>query len=404
MSPHRHWIVLLLLQASLTVFLVADARLAVFPALHLLTAELLFGLGVWLLARSFFSDPRTVFFVTAAALGSSLGDKSYAALPLIVFLGRHFVRTGSPAALFGTLALAVLQAWAGPPGLFFLAPIAAAILLWAGGFRTVALNRSHVPALLAGFAAAVAVAVGIGRGAGAAPAPMSWGRAFLGFTGLGAPATYLDLLAGIAPRRDASLYVGYLTLAFAILGMARLDRRTAARLLGGAAALVVVLGVLAATSYILLPSLHAGRPFSVAAPIVRLFLVFLAGAGFDAAPVPRRATGFVAAGLLCLSLALAAASIRLQVEPALPDLAAALFAPDGPDTLSPIFRSLVVCEFLDTSALWAAVAAGLLFLLRSRPRAAPLALALILFLHPLDIFGWKFRTTFVRTAREVRAP
>jgi hypothetical protein len=396
----RLWIVLLLLQASLTVFLIADSRLGVLPALELLGGELLFGLGVWLLARGFFSDPRTVFFVTAAALGSSLGDKVYAALPLLVFLGRRFVQTGSAAALFGTLALAALHAWAAPHGLFFLAPIAAAILLWSAGHRKVPLTRSHIPALIGGFALAVAVAVRIGRGAGEAPEPMSWGRAFLAFVGLDAPAGFLDLFIGIAPRRDASCYVGYLTLAFAIVGLARLDRRMEVRSLAVGATLFLGLGLLAATSYVLLPSLHSGRPISVVAPLLKLFLAFLAGAGLENAS--RKATAAVATGLICLAIALSAASLRLQVEPRIPDRAAALFAPGAPEVLSPIFQSSTVCEFLDTSALWAAVAAGLLFLLRSRPRAMPLAMALLLFLHPLDVFSWKFRTTWVRTAREVQ--
>jgi len=232
---HRFlWIVLFLLQASLTVFLIADRRSAVPPALGLFFGELILGLGVWLAARKLFADPRTAFFVSTAALGSFL-----------------------------------------------------------------------------------------------------WGRSM-----------------------DAGLYVGGLTLGFAVLGLIRLERRTA--------------GILAVVLLALVP---------LFAPLAKLLLAFLAGAGFEAAlrkDASPKATSWTAAALLVLAIALVATSIRVSPSP-------------------------THCESLDTAALWALVAAGLLYLLRSRPRAMPLALALILFLHPLDLFGWKFRMTWIRTSPEVHA-
>jgi hypothetical protein len=50
------------------------------------------------------------------------------------------------------------------------------------------------------------------------------------------------------------------------------------------------------------------------------------------------------------------------------------------------------------SALMAALASGTLFLWNSGPRAAPLAMGLALFVHSLDVFGWKFRMTWLNTA------
>jgi len=82
------WIVLLLLTGSYFVFLLGDHRApagqetaAYFgwlqsttghPLLGILLDELILLVGVWLLARSLFTDPRTWFFVSVAAIGSSL--------------------------------------------------------------------------------------------------------------------------------------------------------------------------------------------------------------------------------------------------------------------------------------------------------------------------------------------
>ena len=51
-------------------------------------------------------------------------------------------------------------------------------------------------------------------------------------------------------------------------------------------------------------------------------------------------------------------------------------------------------SLLGASAMSTAFAAGVLFLWASRPRALPLALGLVFLLHPIDVFGWKFRLVF----------
>jgi hypothetical protein len=218
--------VVLLLHASITVFLVAGRGVPLLPAIGLFLGELVVGVGAWLAARKLFADPRTAFFVSVAALGSFL-----------------------------------------------------------------------------------------------------WGRDF---------------------------YVGGFTLGFAVLGLIRLERRIST-------AVLVALAVL----------------FPLFPPLAKLLLAFVAGAGFDAAlrkETSTRTVSWTAAGLLLAGLGLVAASI-----------------------LSP---NPTVRELLDTAALWAAVASGSLFLLQSGPRAVPLAIALILFLHPLDLFGWKFRMTWQRPPRQ----
>lgn len=322
-------IVPLLLNAALALALGAERRFV---------DDLVLGVGVWLLARSLFRDPRTVFFVTAAALGSTLWEgqfRIFHALPLLLYLARRFLETGSPLLLFGTLTAASLQAFNGPPGLFFLTPLAAALVLRKASVRW---TRAHAAALAGGFAVAVGVALLIGRRVSIPQDPIPWSQAALGFL-----------------RLDAGLYCGVFTLGFAVLGF---DRRV---FIGVGIALL--LGLLAATSYTLLPQLHSGAPFPVTVPLLRLLLIFMAGAGFESG---SRKTSILGGVFLVA--------------------AAALLVPST--------------EPLDTLALWAAIAAGVFFLLGSRPRALPLAMALILFLHPLDVFSWKFRNAWQRPVKE----
>jgi len=489
------WIVLLLLQASLSVFLIADQRLqrdreardyyeiqrdvlseaarggpgsvpawaqgraALFTqgsllqnALHLVARplsgwnflplfylglfvdELIFLLGVWLLARRFFSDPRSAFFVTVAALGSSLwvnhpwmNFRIFYALPLTIHLARRFLNTGSPWTLAAVLNLQALQALGSPPGLFFMTPVAAALVL-AGtslilnepareAWKSIRWSRRHSLAALAGLAAWIPVAVvAYSRADGPLRSePGSFGGVALAFAGLDAPACLLDLVLGIAPTMDSTLFCGFFTLGFAILGFARLDPKKSLRLLGAAAAGIVLLSLLAALSFRCFPSLHGARPSAAGAPLLRLIFVFLAGAGFDAAlqrrPAPRNVAGSVAAGLLVLAVALVAVSSWVQHAQRPVHGGAAVFAPQRPEALSRVFQTSVLAELLDSSALGAALAGGGLLLLHSRARTVPLAIALILFLHPLELFGWKFRITWLmtiaadaRTAQEQRLP
>lgn len=52
---------------------------------------------------------------------------------------------------------------------------------------------------------------------------------------------------------------------------------------------------------------------------------------------------------------------------------------------------------MGVSALFGGVPGGLRILLGKRPRTAPFALSMILILHPLDAFGWKFRMCWMES-------
>jgi hypothetical protein len=353
--------------------------------------ELIFLLGIWLLARSLFADPRCIFFVSVAALGSCLWTSSvwmnfriFYALPVLIHLTRTFLLTGSPWTLAAALNLAALQGLGLPPGLWLLTPLAAALVL-AGcalilndpaiaASKSIAWNRRHLAAALAGLASWIPVGVLAGGQSG----PRSWRM-------VGA----LDLVSGVALDASFTLFCGFLTLGFSILGLVRLPAAKSAALLAAAAATTLVVSLLAGT-------------FAAGAPLLRLFVAFVSGFGFQAAlerkPAPRGAAAILGAGGLLLAIGLLAVSSGIRDLPSSP-----------PESLPPTCRLPVLRELLDTSALWAGVSGGLLLLVHSRARAVPLAIALILFLQPLEVFGWKFRmmwqtTTPVDSKRAVDQP
>jgi hypothetical protein len=174
---------------------------------------------------------------------------------------------------------------------------------------------------------------------------------------------------------------------------------------------MLALGALMVLVYfLLLPGLRPATPLPYATPFVRLFIVFLAGAGFQRALDARPAAplrfagslllaGAVLLGLLCwtsirrpdlahdlLALTVAGESTEAAASPVLEPWI-------YPDQL----RFSLVSDLLGASCLFASLGGGLLLLLAGRSRSAPLALSLILLVHPLDAFSWKFRMSWLET-------
>jgi hypothetical protein len=388
--------------------------------LGLLADELLFLLGVWGLARSLFQDPRAAFVVVAAAAGSGLwvdhvwsNFKSFAALPLLLHLARAYRSSGSPFLLTVALNLCGVQALGQPPGRALLCPVAALCIMVAfprvldpHGPRTV--SRARIAA-----AAAAGVAIWIpvaltglaGLGEAAPRTRPSFVMSVLGFFGGDNPASLLDVGLGVAPVPDFTLYCGFFTLGFAALGLARLGPRASLRGIGAAGTVVLLTGVVAAAGDRLWPSVHGSRGAVAGAPLLRLFVAFLAGIGVEGLlrreGFTGRALPRVAASLLLIGASLLLTSIKLRYVMDLEAAAARFFVPRAPaGTVSAVFRDLgTTRELFDVSGFWSILAGVLLLAARSR-RTAPLALALILCLHPADVFGWKFRMTWIRTRAE----
>jgi len=438
----------LLLTASLPVFLIADARLIrghqtrlqyelqysflsacggsalaglnFLPLFHLglFAQELVLLVGCWRLARRLFSSPYAAFFVSVAALGSAFGLshsgsnlQSLCALPLILSLLHDALDEGSRRTLF---LAGLLAALAGPA-----APIAALLYFVGRAFvrgeplRDLLKNlrwKKSDPLLILGLVAswlAVFIAGGLRT---AADSSRPEGRDLFVYAGLANPLRYLDFLAGATPSLDWSVYCGALTLAFAIVALMTTPRAQALKLIAALPAGLLILGAALFLFFSLVPS---GRPDPTApfgTPLLRLFVVFLAGAGFQRMLTDARPEALLAGGrwllIGCLLLSLASWSAAMRPDRFRESLTMLVAGEPAGSTASAVLQprpfpdrggSSLPSDLLGASALTAGLAGALLILWGSRSRVGPLALTLILFLHPLDVFSWKFRMSWLET-------
>jgi hypothetical protein len=383
------------------------------PFFHLgmFLEELLLLLGVWLLASKFFRTPQARFVVAVAALGSSLWMDhaavnllAFSTLPLILYLLHEFLDSRSRPALLLAGLLAVLQTMGRPPAFALLVPAAAA-LYWTGyallyGYPLRARlkecgwnAKDAVGAVAVAVPAVVIAATAIERppsGSGS-----GWGG-FLASAGLRNPLEYLDALLGLSPSLDATTFCGFFTLAFAVLALIHFGPKPSLRLAGFIVVALLVLALLALVTAAFVPS----RPARFGTALVRLIAIFLAGFGFERTRLRPASAGAVARGLLLASLGIAAltmfSSMSLDV---VSPTARLLTAGLPPKSVSPyVAQPVLFQELAGMSALMGGLAGGVLLLWSSGGRRAPFALALILLLHPLDVFGWKFRMAWMKSA------
>lgn len=340
--------------------------------------NLLLLLGAWLLGTRHFRSPATLFLVSVAAAGSSHAtDRAFSTLPLMLYFLHEFLDAGSRRALLLAGVLAALQPTLVP---------AAAALYWIGSallFGYPLRQRlSDVSWGLRDTAGAVAI-VGLGVFV-AVTLPVAGGP-----SGLRNPLGFLDLLVGLSPRLDAAVFCGYLTIAFAAVALIHLGARMTLRVLA------MLLGSLLLLSLLSPPSTQG---------LARLAIVFLAGVGFDRRTA--RGASPVAVGLLLNAAVLALLSFlaALSLDVMTPTLNVLTLGVPA-DRVWPLPRqSLSFQELTGMSALMSGLAAGSLLLCASGGRRAPIALALILLIHPLDVHGSTFRSTWLKSVPAVERP
>lgn len=382
--------------------------------------ELVLLLGCWLLALRLFGSPIAAFFTGVAALGSAfwldemeLNVHSIFALPLLLELLHRWLSDGSRSSLLLAANLALVQSLGAPPGAGLVAPIAAILVLAARSriFKDLPLRKPDWKSVLAGIAAGVPVLVTAFGGThdlarlGDAR-PLAWSDALV-YSGLSNPLRALDFATGLTPSLDWSVYCGALTLGFAIVALLRPGGlRLAAAAVGG----LLLFGGLLFLIFCWVPALRPARPLPYGIPIARLFVVFLAGSGVRQAleardPRPLRSAarlliaGSLGAVILSATAALNPDAVRnlmealVAGEPSSSASSAAL----QPWVFPAGLRASLVPDCLGASALLLALSGGLLFLLGGRTRNLPIAWILILVLHPLDAFGWKFRLSWLES-------
>lgn len=387
------------------------------PFFHLgiFLEELLLLLGVWLLGSKLFPSPQARFVVAAATLGSCLWIDhaavnllTFSALPLVLYLLHEFLETKSRGALFLAALLTVLQTMGRPPAFALLVPAAAA-LYWIGravleGYplreRLRSAGWSGKDAFVLGAPALAAVLIL----ATAFERPSSrdglTAGTLLAIAGLRNPFEYLDALLGLSPSLESTVFCGFFTLAFAILALIQAGLKQALRLAGFVAGGLLALAVLVLLTAALLPVPFPSGPPTPGVALVRLVVIFLAGFGVERVRPTPAAARPAARALLLVSAALSGLTLLawMTVDVATPTTRLLTLGLPATSRSPFLTEPLHFQELAGMSALLSGIAGGLMLLWSSGGRRAPLALALILLIHPLDVFGWKFRTTWMKSA------
>lgn len=391
-----------------------SVRLLALSALGMALEELLLLVGTWRLASRYFPSPSTRFFVSVAAVGSSLwvgpegpSLRGLATLPLILALMHDALESGSRRPLLFAGSLVVLGSLMNP--LTFAAAVpAAAALYWVGlsvlapepePARPPRIRRRTLHWVAIGFTALAVVVWAILYSPRNSWSPNgSVYASLLAAEFLDARHQPLDLLLGVSIHPSTAGYCGMFTAGWAALGLALGPPRRALRLVAAGILGPAAISLLSAGVAILLKEVAPAPAFA----LLRLWVIFLSGLGFQAMKdrlnIDPKAHRAVALGLAALAVGLAVLSEINLVEPsALEKMRSWLSMEDGRAATMGLQRLGLGSDLPGISALMAALASGLLFLWKPGSRTAPLAQGLVLFLHPLDVWGWKFRMTWLAT-------
>jgi hypothetical protein len=388
----------------------------------LFVEDLVLTIGVWRLGGRFYRSLGARFFVAVAAVGSSLwvtnifwNHRLVYAVPLVITLLLEFLETGRRGRLFLALCLSSLQLLGNAIYIPVLSSLTVALFVGVHAWVFRKRLRASLPLLkprpadaiwlpaMGVVVATVCVAAVDGLGSmrsshlGRRPDGSVTLDAFLTYPGDVNPLRYLDLAFGLNPSIDFSLYAGLCTVAFAILALARRPGRPVLQL---AAVLLLLLffsmGYLSAVgtvAYDAAPPLHYFRHVALAAPLVRLFFILLAGFGVDAFARSEGAerssrwavVGVAVAAPIAVRALWAYWSRQSDTDPI---VALLDFTRSG---LAPRDTSSAANESTQVSAIVVALLAAAVFVRRSRGGSVGRLLPLLLLLQVVDVFGWRLR-------------
>lgn len=405
------------------------------PLFHLglLFDEVLLLLGAWWLGKFFYRSPWARFFVAASLLGSTFwaeqiwhNHRAVFCIPLVLALFLEFLGTGGRRFLFLGLNLLCLQFLAGIPytAVMTILITGTYLIVYVVVFRRrlrlawPRLRPRPIDALILITHLALLACIhytltsGTGEIAFHQPGRSPDGRVtldqFLSYGDTLDPTRYADLLLGISPLRDFTLYFGVAAVPLALLGLAlRPGRTTYYVALTLALVFLLSLGYLSIVGMIAFyaaPPVQFYRYLCASAVHLKIPLLLLAGFGIegllrlgpDSRPLIRRMAG--AMGLLALICGLCAFTYARHREPVV-DLPRLVQTPvpglgtsrnfDAPESLG---------AALGGTGLAALALAVVLAALARRPRWLPALVAALIAVQTGDLLRWRLQLFLQRTA------
>lgn len=397
--------------------------------------ELLLLTGVWLLGRRFFASPLTVFFVTLSIMGSCIwvlqpwwNFHIYYAIPLMIYFIHAFIDSGKWRYYFLAGNLLLMQCLGNLP--YFLPVISLVIFLYfifyfsfnfEDTLKKIKALRfgstfilTTISMILLFVAYTMTITIGTEQLVNYNPLRNTDGTTTLeGFLKYGQIFTWrawLELILRISPFMDCTLYMGLLCVPFILLGLIfNTNRHNIHFLLIIIILLLFSMGTFVSVFfYYSWPMMKYFRHLALVSPIVKVFLCFAAGFGFDAVffNQSRRVKPFTVKVTLALfSLLMLGISWGLFILSNHYELCVYLLknmAPDRTETL-PFFTTLfdkdIIIPMINNATLFA-LASSVLFAVTSfvsRKKYILLLAVLFSVLHFDDVYGFKFSEIRLKT-------
>lgn len=271
--------------------------------------ELLLLVGAWLLSRRFFASPVTTFFVTLSIMGSCIwilqpwwNFHLYYAIPLIIYFIHKFLDSGKLRYYLLAGNLFFVQCFG---NILYFLPLTSLIIFTYFLFFLM-LNHQETlqkikgiplgwPFILITLSIIISFAIlyaaltfGTDQIANYSPLRNPDGTttldSFLNYGGEISWKAWLEMILGISPCLDYTLYTGILCVPFIISGILwGLKRQNGHFLFMVIVLLLFSMGTfVSAFFYYGWPMMKYFRHVMLVSPIIKVFLCFLAGVGFDA--------------------------------------------------------------------------------------------------------------------------
>ncbi len=396
--------------------------------------ELLLLTGVWLLGRRFFASPLTVFFVTLSIMGSCIwmlqpwwNFHIYYAIPLIIYLIHAFLDSGEWRFYFLAGNLLFIQCLGNLP--YFLPVTSLVIFLYflfylslnfedsKKKFKELKFGWSFIISttlIIISFVALYHVMnFGTGQIANYNPSRNPDGSTtldgFLSYGGSLSLSAWLELILGMSPFLDYTLYIGIFCVPFILLGLLFNSNRQNVHF----SLTVVILLLFAMGTFVSVffyyswPMMTYFRHLAYVAPVIKIFLCFMAGFGFDAVffnksrsdnpriiKISLAVIAFMMFGVFLILLFLSHHDVFTV------NMLAGM-VPAKHTFYRMLLNKAVLVALLNKTALFAMIASvffAVLFLINRKKYFFPLVIFLLA-IHGADIYGFKFSEIGFKTAR-----
>jgi hypothetical protein len=387
--------------------------------------ELLLLAGVWLLGRRFFASPFTTFFITLSIMGSCIwilqpwwNFHFYYAIPLIIYFIHTFLDSGKWRYYFLGGNLLFIQSLGNLP--YFLSVISLVIFLYFLFYfifnykdtwqkiKTIRFGWSFILTSILIIVSFVTLYIFMNTGTDQIVSYRSMRNSdytttldiFLTFGGKLSWSAWLELFLGISPFLNYTLYIGIICIPFILLGLILNPNKYNFHFL----LTIIILMFFSMATFVSVffyyswPMMKYFRHLMLVSPIIKVFLCFLAGFGFDAVffnksrwnnPLITKVS-LVSSSLLMLGISLILWLLSHNFYFSVNLLSS--IVPAKHTFFRILLNESILISLLNKTALFAIIASILLAIISFINREKyflPLVIFLLA-LHCVDIYGFKF--------------